>query len=49
MGYLFTTKNGVPIQTNSFNLALKKLMKDWKTQLQKNLLATSSVTLLLAV
>ncbi|HEP1369676.1 TPA: site-specific integrase, partial [Streptococcus pyogenes] len=24
MGYLFTTKNGVPIQTNSFNLALKK-------------------------
>ena len=24
MGYIFTTKNGVPIQTNSFNLALKK-------------------------
>lgn len=28
IGFIFTTKNGVPLQTNSFNLALKKQMKD---------------------
>lgn len=49
MGYLFTTKNGVPIQTNSFNLALKKANERLEDPITKNLLATSSVTLLLAV
>lgn len=37
MGYLFTTKNGVPIQTNSFNLALKAANKRLKKPIQKNL------------
>ncbi|HFI0135059.1 TPA: tyrosine-type recombinase/integrase [Streptococcus suis] len=37
MGYIFTTKNGVPIQTNSFNLALKKANQRLKKPIQKNL------------
>lgn len=37
MGYLFTTKNGVPIQTNSFNLALKAANKRLEKPIQKNL------------
>ena len=34
---LFTTKNGVPIQTNSFNLALKAANKRLEKPIQKNL------------
>ncbi|HFI0147676.1 TPA: tyrosine-type recombinase/integrase [Streptococcus suis] len=37
MGYIFTTKNGVPIQTNSFNLALKKANQRLEKPIQKNL------------
>ena len=37
MGYIFTTKNGVPIQTNSFNLALKKANERLDRPIQKNL------------
>lgn len=37
MGYLFTTKNGIPIQTNSFNLALKAANKRLEKPIQKNL------------
>ena len=37
MGYIFTTKNGVPIQTNSFNLALKKANQRLDKPIQKNL------------
>ncbi|WP_455146138.1 tyrosine-type recombinase/integrase [Streptococcus constellatus] len=37
MGYLFTTKNGVPIQTNSFNLALKAANERLEKPIQKNL------------
>ena len=37
MGYIFTTKNGVPIQTNSFNLALKKANERLDKPIQKNL------------
>ncbi|MBY5021556.1 site-specific integrase [Streptococcus suis] len=37
MGYIFTTKNGVPIQTNSFNLALKKANERLEKPIQKNL------------
>lgn len=37
MGYIFTTKNGVPMQTNSFNLALKKANERLKKPIQKNL------------
>ncbi|HER0935489.1 tyrosine-type recombinase/integrase [Streptococcus anginosus] len=37
MGYLFTTKNGVPIQTNSFNLALKAANERLETPIRKNL------------
>lgn len=37
MGYIFTTKNGVPIQTNAFNLALKKANERLENPIQKNL------------
>lgn len=37
MGYIFTTKNGVPIQTNAFNLALKKANERLEKPIQKNL------------
>ncbi|HFU4492716.1 TPA: tyrosine-type recombinase/integrase [Streptococcus suis] len=37
MGYIFTTKNGVPIQTNSFNLALKRANERLEKPIQKNL------------
>lgn len=37
MGYIFTTKNGVPIQTNAFNLALKKANQRLENPIQKNL------------
>ncbi|MGT2742482.1 tyrosine-type recombinase/integrase [Streptococcus plurextorum] len=37
MGYIFTTKNGVPIQTNSFNLALKKANERLEKPIKKNL------------
>ncbi|HEM4130005.1 TPA: site-specific integrase [Streptococcus suis] len=37
MGYIFTTKNGVPMQTNSFNLALKKANQRLEKPIQKNL------------
>ena len=37
MGYIFTTENGVPIQTNSFNLALKKANERLDKPIQKNL------------
>lgn len=37
MGYIFTTKNSVPIQTNSFNLALKKANERLEKPIQKNL------------
>ncbi|HEL2055582.1 TPA: site-specific integrase [Streptococcus suis] len=37
MGYIFTTKNGVPIQTNSFNLALKNANERLEKPIQKNL------------
>ena len=37
MGYIFTTKNGVPIQTNSFNLALKNANQRLEIPIQKNL------------
>lgn len=37
MGFIFTTKNGVPLQTNSFNLALKKANERLETPIQKNL------------
>ncbi|MGT2911745.1 tyrosine-type recombinase/integrase [Streptococcus cameli] len=37
MGYIFTTKNGVPIQTNSFNLALKKANERLDKPIPKNL------------
>ena len=37
MGFVFTTKNGVPLQTNSFNLALKKANERLETPIQKNL------------
>ncbi|MGQ7688117.1 tyrosine-type recombinase/integrase [Streptococcus suis] len=37
MGYIFTTKNGVPIQTNSFNLALKNANQRLEKPIQKNL------------
>ncbi|HGO1164102.1 TPA: tyrosine-type recombinase/integrase [Streptococcus pyogenes] len=37
MGYLFTTKNGVPIQTNSFNLALKKANERLEDPITKKL------------
>ncbi|HEM4042661.1 TPA: site-specific integrase, partial [Streptococcus suis] len=37
MGYIFTTKNGVPMQTNSFNLALKKANERLEKPIQKNL------------
>ena len=36
MGYIFTTKNGVPMQTNSFNLALKKANERLEKPIQKN-------------
>lgn len=36
-GYIFTTKNGVPMQTNSFNLALKKANERLEKPIQKNL------------
>lgn len=37
MGFIFTTKNGVPIQTNAFNLALKKANERLEKPIQKNL------------
>ncbi|MGU7950269.1 tyrosine-type recombinase/integrase [Streptococcus suis] len=37
MGYIFTTKNGVPMQTNSFNLALKNANQRLEKPIQKNL------------
>lgn len=37
MGYIFTTKNGIPIQINSFNLALKKANKRLKHPINKNI------------
>ncbi|HEL2343741.1 TPA: site-specific integrase [Streptococcus suis] len=37
MGYIFTTKNGVPIQTNAFNLALKNANERLDEPIQKNL------------
>ncbi|HEM5967674.1 TPA: site-specific integrase [Streptococcus suis] len=37
MGYIFTTKNGVPMQTNSFNLALKKANERLEKPIRKNL------------
>lgn len=37
MGYIFTTKNGVPIQTNAFNLALKNANQRLEKPIQKNL------------
>jgi integrase len=37
ISYIFTTKNGVPIQTNSFNLALKKANERLEKPIQKNL------------
>ena len=37
ISYIFTNKNGVPIQTNSFNLALKKANERLEKPIQKNL------------
>ena len=37
MGFIFTTKNGVPLQTNSFNLALKKANERLEHPINKNL------------
>lgn len=37
MGYIFTTKNGVPIQTNSFNQTLKAANTRLSKPIQKNL------------
>lgn len=37
MGYIFTTKNGIPIQINSFNLALKKANERLDKPIKKNL------------
>ncbi|HEL1593160.1 TPA: site-specific integrase [Streptococcus suis] len=37
MCYIFTTKNGVPIQTNAFNLALKNANERLDEPIQKNL------------
>lgn len=37
MGYIFTTKNGIPIQINSFNLALKKANERLDKPINKNL------------
>lgn len=37
MGYIFTTRNGVPIQINSFNLALKKVNERLEQPINKNI------------
>lgn len=37
MGYIFTTKNGIPTQINSFNLALKKANERLDEPIKKNL------------
>ncbi|MGH2275570.1 tyrosine-type recombinase/integrase [Streptococcus uberis] len=37
MGYVFTTKNGIPTQINSFNLALKKANERLDEPIKKNL------------
>lgn len=37
MGYVFTTKNGIPTQINSFNLALKKANERLDEPITKNL------------
>ncbi|HEN0123636.1 TPA: tyrosine-type recombinase/integrase [Streptococcus agalactiae] len=37
MGYIFTTRNGVPIQINSFNLALKKANERLEQPINKNI------------
>lgn len=37
MGYIFTTKNGIPLQTNSFNKALKAANERLEKPIQKNL------------
>lgn len=37
MGYVFTTKNGIPTQINSFNLALKKANERLDEPINKNL------------
>lgn len=37
MGYIFTTKNGIPIQINSFNLAIKRANERLDNPIQKNL------------
>lgn len=37
MGYVFTTKNGIPTQINSFNLALKKANERLDKPINKNL------------
>lgn len=37
MGYIFTTKNGIPIQINSFNLAIKRANERLNNPIKKNL------------
>jgi len=37
LGYIFTTKNGIPIQINSFNLAIKRANERLDNPIQKNL------------
>lgn len=37
MGYIFTTKNGIPIQINSFNLAIKRANERLDNPIKKNL------------
>ena len=37
MDYIFTTKNGIPIQINSFNLAIKRANERLDNPIQKNL------------
>ena len=37
LGYIFTTKNGIPIQINSFNLAIKRANERLDNPIKKNL------------
>ena len=37
MGYIFTSKNGIPIQINSFNLAIKRANERLDNPIKKNL------------
>ena len=37
MGYIFVSKRGIPLQTNSFNLAIKRANSRLKSPIKKNL------------